>query len=233
MGCRSGLPTLVLSLLAVLALLSLLWLILGCQEAAPGRRRPRRGDEESDSDAEDDDAVEEPFEAGAAPAAAAPVDAATADAAVAAFDVQRAIDFSDVTVSEQQRREWQESVENAKQVQTVNERFDAAKRRTEEHKLKPGVFPNKKRRELVEALVRRPYCGRRARSWRTAFSDTMRGDVVPKNLDKGGMGMMRVGRSDPSVDLHPGALGPMSGLSGRWVSEENIPDNLFDDITDL
>jgi hypothetical protein len=60
-------------------------------------------------------------------------------------------------------------------------------------------------------------------------SDSLRGDVIPKNLDSS-LGMMRIGRSDPSLDLHPGALGPMSGKAGAWVSEEAIPDNAFDDM---
>jgi hypothetical protein len=145
------------------------------------------------------------------------------------YDMQDAVDFSDVTISEKQREELVELRENTKQIQTVDERFTAAKRKTEEHGLKPGVLTNKKRRQLVEALVRRPFCGRRSRSWRTEFSDSLRGDVVPK-IRNNTMGMMRMGRSDPSVDLHPGALGPMSGLSGQWVSEENIPDNQFDEV---
>lgn len=160
-------------------------------------------------------------------------DATTADAANTSspFNLQEAIDFSDVTVSDKQRQEYQELQENTTQVQTVNERFNAAKRKTEEHGLRPGILTNKKRRQLVEALVRRPFCGRRTRSWRTEFSDSLRGDVIPRNKDNA-MGMMRIGRSDPSVDLHPGALGPMSGLSGQWVSEENLPENVFEDLVD-
>ena len=92
---------------------------------------------------------------------------------------------------------------------------------------KPGVTTNKKRRQQIEALLRRPFCGRRARSWRTEFSDIMRGDVIPKNSAQ--MGIMRMGHNDPTIDLHPGALGPLSGMSGQWVSEENIPDNMFDE----
>lgn len=147
------------------------------------------------------------------------------------LDLQKAIDFSDITVSETQRAEYQEMKDNAKQIQSVEERFAAAKRKTEEHGLKPGVLPNKKRRELVEALVRRPFCGRRTRSWRTEFSDNLRGDVVPKNTNNS-WSMMRIGRTDPSKDLHPGALGTMSGLSGQWVSEKIVPENVFEDVID-
>ena len=90
-------------------------------------------------------------------------------------------------------------------------------------------MPLAQRRRVVESLVRRPYCGRRTRSWRTEFSDSLRGDVVPRNVTSN-LGIMRVGRSDPLKDLHPGALGQMSGLAGQWVSEENIPDNAFDEF---
>ena len=145
--------------------------------------------------------------------------------------LQGAIDFSDVTVSEKQRTEWAQQQANAQRIMSVNERFDAAKRKTEEHKLRPGVYTNRKRRQLIEAIVRRPFCGKRSRSWRTAFSDTLRGDVVPKQ--NASWNMMRVGRSDPTVDLHPGALGPLAGKSGLWVSEANVPDNAFDDLEDL
>lgn len=146
------------------------------------------------------------------------------------YDLQSAIDFSDLTVTDKQRKEYQELQENAKQILTVDERYNAAKRKTEEHKLKPGILPTKKRRELMEALIRRPYCGRRTRSWRTQFSDNIRGDVVPKNKDNS-WSMMRVGRSDPTIDLHPGALG-MNSSKGQWVSDENIPENMFDDLNE-
>lgn len=202
-------------LAVVLLLLYVLWSLL-CH-----RRSPEI----------EDDGFEEPFANGDAmtspPPAATPTPVVTDGGGP--LDMQAVIDFSDVIVTPEQRAEWKEHVDNTKQIQTVNERFKAAKRRTEEYRLKPGVYTNKKRRQLIETLVRRPYCGRRARAWRTAFSDTMRGDVVPKNLNQGQYGMMRIGRRDPKVDLHPGALGPMSGLSGAWVSEENLPDNLFDD----
>lgn len=144
------------------------------------------------------------------------------------YDLQAAIDFSDLTVTDQQRTDIQELQENAKQILTADERFNAAKRKNEEHKLKKGIFPAKKKRQLLEALIRRPFCGRRVRSWRTQFSDSLRGDVIPKNKDNS-WSMMRIGRSDPMVDLHQGALGPLSS-TGRWVSDENVPENTFDDM---
>lgn len=179
----------------------------------------RNDDDDYDSD-DDAEYFEQPTPATATDAAEPPT----------AYDLQNAIDFSDVTTTDQERTEFQQTQQCAEQMQSVDERFQAAKRRTQEHGLRPGMLTNKRRRELTEALVRRPYCGRRTRSWRTEFSDTLRGDVVPKSKDAGGMGMMRIGRADPDKDLHPGALGQMSGLSGRWVSEENIPDNAFDDL---
>lgn len=182
-----------------------------------------RRDEEYDSDDEPEYFDEKPT----------PSSGDTSTLPVVTYDLQKAIDFSDVTITDQQRTEYNETRDCAEQMQSVDERFQAAKRRTQEHGLRPGVLTQKRRRELTEALVRRPFCGRRTRSWRTEFSDTLRGDVVPKNTEQGGgMGMMRIGRADPTKDLHPGALGQMSGLSGRWVSEENLPDNAFDDLED-
>ena len=143
---------------------------------------------------------------------------------------QSAIDFSDLAVTEEQRAEMIFNTEQVGQVQSVNERYDAAKRKVTEHKLKPGVYDNKQRRKLVEALLRRPACGRRVRSWRTENSDTLRGDTVPKTVSS--WGLMRLGGSNPAIDLHPGALGALSGMEGKWISEENIPDNAFDDLLD-
>lgn len=82
----------------------------------------------------------------------------------------------------------------------------------------------------MEALVRRPYCGRRTRSWRQEFGDTLRGDVIPKEKE-GDWNMMRLGRSNPNSDLHPGALGALSG-QGRWNSVESVPENVFDGMAE-
>lgn len=153
---------------------------------------------------------------------------ATAEPA-ATVDLQAAIDFSDVTVDPKDQRAFSDLQENSKQIQSVDERFQSCKRKVEEHKLKPGIFPNKKRRQLVEALVRRPFCGRRTRSWRTEFSDNLRGDVIPKNMNNN-WSMMRLGRTDPTKDLHPGALGTMSSTTGLWNSVETVPENVFDGL---
>ena len=182
-----------------------------------------RGPMEDDEDL--DDYAEEGFDNPNGPATGQ----ANAAAAPPSLDLQEAINLSDINVTPKQREEWQAHVQQSQQIQTVNERFEAAERRTEEYKLKPGVYTNQRRRQLIENLVRRPSCGKRRRGWRTEFSDIMRGDVIPKNVNQDGFGMMRIGRKDPRVDLHPGALGPLSGRSGAWVSEENIPGNMFDD----
>ena len=185
----------------------------------------------ANEDDDEEDWDEEGFDGPPADTPSPPPTPVAADATTPARDdqqMQSIIDFSDVTATEAQRKEWRERQENAKQIQSVNERFNAAKRKTNEHSLKPGVMPNKKRRQLVESIVRRPYCGRRSRSWRTAFSDILRGDVVPKGQSS--WNMMRIGRSDPAVDLHPGALGTMSGLSGQWVSDADVPENAFEDF---
>lgn len=192
--------------------------------ASEGAGMSDQYDEREDDEYEDDEEGFDPLSSGL-PQKPSPPAAAETPGSVS---LQSVIDFSDVTITEAQRKEWQERQDNARQIQSVNERFDAAKRKTDEYKLKPGILPTKKRRQLVESIIRRPYCGRRTRSWRTEFSDTLRGDVVPKGPSS--WSMMRVGGADPAVDLHPGALGPMSGLSGQWVSDADIPDNTFDDF---
>lgn len=168
-----------------------------------------------------DDAPAEFFDEGspdAEPPAAPPSSAA----------VQSALDFSDVLVPEDQREAATQVVANSEQIQTINERFDAAKRQVTENRLRQGVYDNKERRRLVEALLRRPTCGRRVRSWRTENSDTLRGDPVPKTTSS--WGMLRAGHSNPQIDLHPGALGPMSGMQGQWLQAEPMADNAFADL---
>ena len=145
-----------------------------------------------------------------------------------AVDIQTAIDFSDLTVTPEKRTDVAECEELGQHAVSVNQRYDAAKRKVAEYKLKPGVYDHKQRRRLVEALLRRPACGRRVRSWRTENSDTLRGDAVPKTVSS--WGLMRMGGSNPSIDLHPGALGTLSGMSGKWLSEENMPENAIDDL---
>jgi len=140
---------------------------------------------------------------------------------------QRLVDFSDTLVTEEERGNTRKTADNADQVQSVNERFDAAKRKTVENRLKPGIYNQQQRRKIVETLLRRPACSRRVRSWRTENSDILRGDVIPKSNDS--WGVLKMGRNNPLVDLHPGALGPMSGMVGQWNSEENVPSNIFEE----
>ena len=143
---------------------------------------------------------------------------------------QADIDFSDVLISESMRADTTRTEADAAQMQSVNERFRAAKRAVMENKLKTGVYTNKQRRKLVETLLRRAggACGRRVRCWRTENSDFLRGDVRPKQ-NQSSSNIVRSAKNNPDIDLHPGALGPMAGLQGRWLMEENIPGNLFVD----
>lgn len=141
--------------------------------------------------------------------------------------LQEAVDFSDVLVTPEQREEVRIVANTAEQVQTVNERFDAAKRKVTDNRLRPGMHSSKEKRRLMDNLLRRPHCSRRVRSWRTENSDTLRGDVVPKNTSS--WGMLRAGRSNPDIDLHPGSMSLLSGLGGRWLSEEIVADNDIDD----
>ena len=69
---------------------------------------------------------------------------------------QALIDFSDVMISEEQKHEKEGISDDSKQIQSVNERFDAAKRSTYENKMRTGVYNNKDRRRLIEKLLRRP-----------------------------------------------------------------------------
>lgn len=138
---------------------------------------------------------------------------------------QAALDFSDVLVTDDTRAEATTAKEDADQIQTVNERFNAAKRKVTENKLTAGVYNSKQRRKLVETLLRRPQCARRIRSWRQENSDYLRGDVQPR-ASQGSTNLMRSAKSNPEIDLHPGALGPLSGMQGRWLSEEGLPGNV-------
>ena len=143
---------------------------------------------------------------------------------------QTDIDFSDISVSQGMLASTQQTEMDASLIQTVNDRFRAAKRTVAENKLKNGVYTNKERRKLVETLLRRAggACGRRVRAWRTENSDFLRGDIRPKQ-NTTNTNIVRSAKNNPDIDLHPGALGPMAGLEGRWLMEENIPGNLFDD----
>jgi hypothetical protein len=141
---------------------------------------------------------------------------------------QALLDFSDVLVTDAAREEANAVASDAAQIQTVNQRFAAAKRSVTENKLTTGVYNTKQRRKLVETLLRRPQCARRIRSWRTENSDYLRGDVRPRGT-QGSSNLMRSAKSNPEIDLHPGALGPLSGMSGRWLSEEGLPGNVVPD----
>lgn len=146
-------------------------------------------------------------------------------------NLQETIDFSDVFVTDKNREELGNATQDKNQIQTINDRFRAAKRNVVEFKMKNGVYTNKERRQLVETLLRRPPCGRRVRSWRTENSDYLRGDVRPKA--SGSTNLIRSAKNNPDVDLHPGALGPMAGMEGQWLSEENLPGNIFQDVEEL
>ena len=148
---------------------------------------------------------------------------------MASLNIQDAIDFSDVYVTEQSKDEVLREDQDKQQIQTINDRFRAAKRNIVEFKMKNGVYTNKQRRQLVESLLRRAPCGRRIRSWRTENSDFLRGDVRPKANSQSG-NLIRSAKNNPDIDLHPGALGPMAGLQGQWLSEENLPGNIFADM---
>jgi hypothetical protein len=144
------------------------------------------------------------------------------------LDLQAIIDFSDALVTPEQREEVIAVAEDAGQIQSVNERFDAAKRKLTENRLRPGIHTNKERLKMVNNLLRRSHCSRRVRSWRTENSDILRGDVIPKRTSSS-WGMMRAGRSNPDIDLHPGSMGLVSGQGGKWLSEEICPDNAVND----
>lgn len=172
------------------------------------------------------EAAVSPLPREAAAAGSSPMSVVAPDAAPR-LTLQEVVDFSDVIVTADQRAEVQTVADNSKQIQSVNERFDAAKRKVADNRLRPGMHSTKERRRIVDNLLRRPHCSRRVRSWRTENSDTLRGDVVPKRTSA--WGMLRAGRSNPDIDLHPGSMGILSGLGGRWLSEEIVADN---DISD-
>lgn len=154
-----------------------------------------------------------------------PAPTTTMPAPAVVANVATAMEASDVFVGDEQRSQLQQAAAEAGQIQTINERFDAAKRRVVENRLRPGIQSTRERRKLLETLLRRPQCARRVRSWRTENSDILRGDPIPRNTSSFGM---QVNHS-VEADLHPGAMGLLSGMSGQWLSEENVPDNLIGD----
>lgn len=113
------------------------------------------------------------------------------------------------------------------ETELADERFEKAKRRLPQHSLVSGVYTDQQRRKLQDKISRRPFCTRKTRSWRTQFSDNLRGDVRP--LHKNNWNIMRPQRANYDVDLHQGALGTVSG-HGRWDSDIQVPENYFDDI---
>jgi hypothetical protein len=145
---------------------------------------------------------------------------------------QDVLDFSDLLISDRQRSEAMEVKRDSEQIQSINDRYETARRSTYENKMHSGVHTNKERRKLIEKLLRRPYCGRKVRSWRVENSDPVRGDIVPRG-GRVSSNIMRSAKGNPDIDLHPGALGPLAGKSGMWLSDENIPGNMFDDYETL
>lgn len=66
-------------------------------------------------------------------------------------------------------------------IQSIDERYDAAKRNTPENKLSRGVYTSTEKRRLLEKLIQRPSKSNNVRPklWRHEFSDRLRGDIVP------------------------------------------------------
>ena len=142
---------------------------------------------------------------------------------------QSFIDFSDIMVTDESKAAAKQLDDDKNGMQTIDDRFQAAKRKVVECRMKNGVYSNKQRRKLVENLLRRPPCGRRVRSWRTENSDYIRGDVRPKGSGDSS-NLVRSAKNNPQIDLHPGSLGPMAGLEGQWLSVENLSGNIFQDV---
>ena len=111
-------------------------------------------------------------------------------------------------------------------VETPDERFSRAKRKLPQHSLVTGVYSDAQRRKLLDRISRRPFCSQRTRSWRTQFSDHLRGDVRP--LHQNNWNIMRPMRSNYTLDLHAGALGTVSGY-GKWDAKGGVASNYFDD----
>ena len=70
------------------------------------------------------------------------------------------------------------------QLQSIDERYNAAKRSTPEDKLSRGVYSSAEKRRLLEKLIHRPNRASniRPKLWRHEFSDKIRGDIVPCGL---------------------------------------------------
>ena len=204
-------PCVVASLLLTLFVLSVM-----CWFASPAPVRRRRCARAAPNPQQRCDPFQEPFEE---------LDTGTPDAPPALREV---LDFSEVLVTDEERRDTDATNDDIDQIQTIDNRFKSAKRKLTEDRLETGVHNTAKRRKILEQLLRRPHCTRRVRAWRTENSDYLRGDVRPKGQSSSS-NLIRSAKNNPDIDLHPGALGPVAGMNGLWLSHENMPDNMVPD----
>ena len=144
---------------------------------------------------------------------------------------QKHFDASDFAVTQDDMSKLEQHITDVNETQDINERFEAAKRKPISQRMASGNMgdTNKKRRRLLDKALRREFCKTRTRTWRQEYGDTFRGDNIPKAKPSTDWGMMKLGNSDPSLDLHPGAMGPLSGMKGKWNSD-SIPVNTIDDM---
>ena len=101
-----------LSLVLVVAVLYVIWILFGCNRFTSETEEEDYDDEEQREHWQDD-TVNTP-----------PSTETFTGPTVSQYNLQDAINFSDVTVSDQQRAAWKDHIETTKQVQSVNERYD-------------------------------------------------------------------------------------------------------------
>ena len=107
-----GVSQFVLSLVLVVAVLYVIWILFGCNRFSSNEEEEEYDDDEQREHWQED-AVNTP-----------PSTETFTGPTVVQYNLQDAINFSDVTVSEQQRSAWKDHIETTKQVQSVNERYD-------------------------------------------------------------------------------------------------------------
>ncbi len=131
---------------------------------------------------------------------------------------QATFDFSDIFLDASGDDEMKHIRDQALTIDTVDERFDSAVRKTEENRLQRGSMSMEEKRRLLDVTLRRPDCSRPPRSWRTENSDFWRGDNVPQHPTIWGVTLTGAN----TIDMRRGAQNehPMSNSEVILLSNE-------------
>lgn len=181
------------SLLVILLVIFVLWMYM--KGMAPCNAYPLYGDSSSPridhyQESNDDDVIDE-------------------------YDFNTLLHFGeireDLVVDDQES-----TVDPQQTIQSIDERYKSAKRKTPEDKMTRGVYNSAEKRRLVEKLIQRPTKKGHSRPklWRHEFSDRLRGDVVPTHENKWDINK----NSLTAKDSAQGIFATLNG--GVWAADE-------------